>query len=194
MSIGRKLLISLIVLGLAGGAAGAATWSAFLSSTTSSGNNFSSGTVTVGDNDLDGAVVTLPATSVPGASATGCILVTYTGSLPAELRLHGSSSGGLAAYLNLTVTRGTESAPSFPTCTGTFQADTSDYGYGPNGVVYQGALSAYPSTWASGIVDPDPTWSALEARTYRVQVTLQNDAAAQGLTGSASFQWEARNQ
>jgi hypothetical protein len=189
----RKLLASLLVLGLAGACAGAAAWSAFLSQTTNSGNNFSAGTVSLSDNDAGAAVVSLPASSRPGDSSAGCIQVTYGGSLPATVKLHGTTSGALAPHLTLTVTRGTQSSPSFPGCS-TFTADTADYGNGPNGIVYQGPLSGYPADWATGIADPDSTWTSTETRSYRIEVTLGSNSAAQGQSGSATFRWEARNQ
>ena len=44
----------------------------------------------------------------PGNTDTGCIKVSYAGSLASEVRLYGTTSGtGLDAYLDLTVTRGT---------------------------------------------------------------------------------------
>ena len=192
MSLGRKLLLSLVVLGLAGACAGAATWSALSGTTTNPGNNFSAGTVSLGDNDAGGAVVSLPATSRPGDSATGCIKLTYTGSLPAAVRLHGTTSGMLAPYLNLVVERGTQASAAFPSCTG-FSADTADYGHGANGIVYQGPLSGYPGSYGAGVVDADGSWTSGEARTYRFQVTLGSDPAAQGQSDSATFRWEARN-
>jgi hypothetical protein len=193
MSLGRKLLLSAVVLGLAGAFAGAAVWSAFSATSANPGNNFSAGTVSLSDNDAGAALVSLPASSRPGDSATGCIKVTYGGSLPATVKLYGSASGALAPYLTVTVTRGTQVSPSFPSCTG-FTADTADYGNGPNGIVYQGPLSSYPSSYGSGIADPDSSWTATEARSYRVQVTLGSDPSAQGQTASASLTWEARSQ
>ena len=65
-------------------------------------------------------------------------------------------------------------------------------------MIYQGALSGFPATYAGGIVDPIPgspeTWTASEARVYRFAVTLADDNAAQGQSATASFSWEARNQ
>jgi hypothetical protein len=76
--------------------------------------------------------------------------------------------------------------------------DTADYGYGPNGVVYEGALSSFPSSYAGGIVDPTPasaeTWTPSESHSYRYAISLNDDPAAQGLSSSATFRWEARNQ
>ena len=95
----------------------------------------------------------------------------------------------------LTVTRGTDSSPSFDSCAN-FTPDATNYVGAGNGVVYSGPLSSFPASYAAGIVDPTSgspeTWSQSEAHSYRFVVTLQDDNAAQGLTGNALFTWEAR--
>lgn len=195
MSRSRKLLASLLVLGLVGVAVGAGTYAAFSSTTASTGNSFASGTVAIADNDAGAAMLSL-SSAVPGDTTTGCIRVSYGGSLDADVRLYGTVSGSLAPYLTLTVTRGQDSSPSFSSCAG-FTADATNYnGNGP-GVVYSGPLSGYPGSYSTGIVDPKPaaleTWTTSEAHSYRFDVTLENDTAAQGLSATATFTWEARN-
>ncbi len=191
----RKLLLSLIVLGLAGLLAGVGTYSAFSQSTTNGGDSFAAGTVSISDNDAATAMLSLSGAK-PGDSTTGCIRVTYSGSLDAGVRLYGSVSGALAPYLTLTVTRGTDAAPSFPSCAG-FSADGTDYIGAGAGVVYDGLLSGYPASYAAGIVDPHAgspeTWTTAEVHSYRFRATLANDPSAQGQSGTASFTWEARN-
>jgi hypothetical protein len=192
MSRTRRIILSAMVLGAGGLTAGAATFSAFSATTGNPGNQFSAGTVALADNDAGAALVSLPANARPGDSSTRCIRVSYSGSLAAQVRLYASVSGGLADHLTLTVTRGTQASPSFPACTG-FTADSGNYGYGANGDVYQGKLSGLPAGYASGIADPAASWSNGDARTYRYTVTVDNTPAAQGLTASATFNWEARN-
>ena len=171
------------------------TYSAFSSATTGAGNRFDAGSVNLGDNDTDTVLLALT-DAQPGATDSGCIVVTYDGTLPAAVRLRATVSGTLAPYLELTVTRGADATPSFDSCTG-FDADDTDYlGDGP-GVVYSGTLSSYPTTWAAGIVDPPvgttESWTTGESHAYRVSVTLVNDAAAVGTSATAAFTWEARN-
>jgi hypothetical protein len=192
MSRSRKLVLSALVLGAGGLTAGAATFSEFSATTGNPDNEFSAGTVALADDDAGAALVVLPANARPGDSSTRCILVSYSGSLAAQVRLYASVSGGLADHLTLTVTRGSQASPSYPSCTD-FAADSGDYGYGPNGIVYQGKLSGLPAGWAGGIVDPAATWTNGDARSYRYTVTVDDTPAAQGLTASASFYWEARN-
>ena len=188
----RRVLLSLLVVGVAGAVAVVGTWSAFSATTGNAGNSFSAGTVHLTDNDAGAAMLSL-SNARPGDATTGCILVTYGGTLDADVRLHGAISGDLAPYLNLTVTRGTDSAPSFSSCTG-FTADSTNYiGAGP-GVIYSGPLSGYPAGWDAGTADPDTTWTAGESRSYRLRVELANDENAEAKTASATFRWEARNE
>ena len=79
---------------------------------------------------------------------------TYGGTVPADVRVYGSVSGGLAGYLTLTVTRGTiAGAPAAKSCT-SFVADSTDYLSKGAGVIYSGNLSAFPTSAASALVDP----------------------------------------
>jgi predicted ribosomally synthesized peptide with SipW-like signal peptide len=192
----RKILVTLLVVMAVGTIAGPATYSAFSSTTTSSGNLFTAGTVNITDNDGSTALLSL-SNARPNDSDTGCINITYTGTLDSTVRLHANVSGPLAQYLSLTVTRGIDSTPSFDNCGG-FAADATDYIGAGNGVIYSGSLSAFPSSYAAGLVDPvagsPETWSNPESHSYRFTITLQDVEAAQGLSGSASFTWEARNQ
>ena len=188
-------LASVVVLTLVALLAGRVTYAAFSSSTANPGNGFAAGTVSLGDDDAGVAILTLSSV-LPGRADTGCIHVTYGGSLDASVRLYGTVSGALGPYLTLTVTRGTDGSPAFDSCN-SFTPDSTDYrGAGP-GVVYAGPLSAYPADYATAIPDPATgpveTWRPGEDRSYRFTVRLNNNAAAQGQTADATFTWEARN-
>jgi Camelysin metallo-endopeptidase len=194
-SRGRKLALTMLVLGLVSAAASYGVYSSFTATTGNASNSFAAGSVAISDNDSSTAMLALT-NAKPGDSDTSCIKITYTGSLDAGVRLYGSISGSLASYLTLTVTRGTDSSPSFDSCTN-FTADGTNYlGLG-NGVIYQGSLASYPANYAAGIVDPKTatpeTWTTNEAHSYKFTITLDDNNAAQSLTGSASFTWEARN-
>ena len=173
-----------------------ATYAAFSTTSVSSANSYTAGSVTLADNDGGARMLSLTA-ATPGSSATGCIAVTYNGSLNATVRLYGAVTGSLAPYLMLTVTRGADPAPSFGSCT-TFVPDLTNYLGSGAGVVYSGLLSAFPSSYAAGIVDPTSgtpeTWTTAEAHSYKFVISLNNDSAAQGLSSTATFAWEARNQ
>lgn len=193
----RKLLVTMLLVGIVGAGAGSATYSAFTSTTGNGGNVFSAGTVNLTDNDGGSTSLLALSNAKPGDADTGCIAVSYDGTLPATVRLYASVSGALPQYLNVIVTRGTDSSPSFDSCSN-FTTDSTDYIGAGNGVIYSGTLAAFPGTYAAGLVDPTggspETWSNPESHSYRFTITLQNDDAAQGLNGSATFTWEARNQ
>jgi hypothetical protein len=180
-------------------AAGGATYAAFRATSSNDGDRIEAGSVKLSDNGDGSALVSL-ASAVPGDTTSACIRVTYDGSLPATVRLHGTTSGsGLDQYLDLKVTRGTysPSAPAYKSCTN-FQADGTDYIGAGNGVVYNGTVQGYPDDYASGLVDPlsasPESWTTGEAHVYRIDVTLQQNFAAQGKSAAQVFRWEARNQ
>jgi len=98
--------------------------------------------------------------------------------------------GSLAPYVNLTVEKGTQSSPSFPSCTG----------FTPQSTVYTGTLQNFASSysgWSNGLAvypGSQTQWNPSDELIFRVTVSVQDDNNAKGLTtGSHSFVWEARN-
>jgi len=192
--VARKALRTLLVLGALTAITGVGTWSAFSSTSANAGDSYAAGDVKIADNAAGTALLTLT-NAKPGDVSTGCIRATYTGSLDAAVRLYGQVTGTLAPYLTLTVTRGTDPTPSYPSCT-SFTADATDYTGNGAGVVYSGLLSGYPADYAGGIQDAPgaaETWTTNENHSYRFRVTLNNDVAAQSKTATAAFTFEARN-
>src|SRR5262249_31065309 len=157
----------------------------------------SAGTVNISDND-GGATFSVPG-MLPGNSVSGCIRATYTGSLQSNVHLYSDVTGSLAPYLNLTITRGTETAPSFPDCS-SFTPDATNYVGAGAGVVYSGTLDAFDtahSNYSNGLVDvpgSPQAWNTNAAHSYQFTFTLPSgvSSAAQGLTSSATFTWEAQ--
>lgn len=191
----RRVLGAVVVVGMVATIAVGITSAAFVSKTSNAGSSFATGTVSITDNDAGGFMLAL-SSAKPGNADTSCIKVTYTGSLDSTVRLYATASGTLAPYLQLTVTRGIDPSPSFDACT-TFTADATDYIGSGAGVIYSGLLSAYPATYGAGIVDPTSgspeTWTTSEVHSYRFAISLNNDPAAQGLSSTATFTWEARS-
>ncbi len=177
--------------------ASAATWSNLNSTATNPANSFTAGTVQIGSNSGSSAVLSL-VNGKPGAVSTGCIKVSYTGTLPSTVKMYGSSGGtGLNQYLNLVVTRGTFSGtPTAGSCTG-FTADSTNYITQGAGVIYSGTLANWPTTAATALVDPTAAspavWSTGTSHGYELQATLLSTAAGQGLTGTETFTFEADN-
>ncbi len=195
MKMQTKVLLTVLTMSSLGGLSALGVFGAFSSTTSSASNQFASGTVVLGDNDLGASLYNI-SNAKPGESTSKCIKVTYTGSLDADVHLYTTSTiGTLGQYVELTITPGSQASSSFPSCTG-FTPDSG-------GALYTGTLSAFATaknSYANGIVDyPGSTtkWQANDSVVYQITVGLQSAApeAAEGLsTGSHTFTWEARNQ
>ena len=194
----RRLLVVAAIAALVP-AAGGVTYAAFVATTSNGSNIVEAGSVKLSDNGDGSSMLSLSA-AVPGSTTSACIKVTYDGSLPATVRLHGTTTGtGLDQYLDLKVTRGIYSptTPAFKSCTN-FQADGTNYIGAGNGVIYNGTLQGYPDDYASGLVDPTSgtpeSWTNAEVHVYKLDVTVQNNFLAQNKDATQTFRWEARNQ
>jgi hypothetical protein len=188
-----KLLAALIATGVIAVASGQATFAAFTLTTQNTNDSYVAGSVALSDNDA-GTVMWDVANQLPtSAAVVRCIRVTYTGSLPAGVRLYTTSaSSPLDQYLNVTVEKGSMPvATVFPNCTGFVSEAT---------IAPAGTLQAFKTArtgWASGLpAFPGATtaWNTGNSLVYRFTVQLQNVFAAQGLTGLVGFTWEAQNQ
>lgn len=158
-----------------------ASHSAFSATTDNPGNNWSSGTVALRDDDQ--GVAMFEVTNLkPGDTGTKCITVTSDGTLPSDVKLYttgAAQTNGLDAHLNLTITRGA-------TC-----ADAGEQ-------VYSGSVQGLTSA-ATDFSNGIGTWGTAgtpgESNAYTFTYTL--DAAtpnsAQGGKASLNFVWEAQN-
>ena len=110
----RKVLASMLILGLVAGLATIASFAAFSSTTTNGPNDFEAGTVYIEDND--GAQVMYDLLNqAPDVPVEKCIKVTYKGSLDAAVRLYGTApANSLADYVTLTVHEGEDNSDTFP--------------------------------------------------------------------------------
>jgi hypothetical protein len=191
MSYPRKVLLTLLVVGLLGGAAVVGTVSAFSGTTSNDGNSFSAGTVIIADNDA-GSVLYNVSGQKPGQNTVKCIKLTYTGSLGADVKLYTPSSVNASAqYINLTVEKGTSDTAVFPDC-GTFNSEST---------IYSGTLANFAATansYANGIAaypGSQTAWVQNDTLVYRFTLSVQDDPAAQGASsGLHSFTWEAQSQ
>ena len=172
------------------------TWSAFSATTSNPANSAAAGTVVLADNDANGAMFNLSGMT-PGSSASSCIKVTYSGTLPALVHLYQTSGGsGLGSYLDLTITRGSSST-AFADCSG-FTADTTDYAGLGQGILFSGTLASLGGTYAAGLSDQRSAtvpeiWTANEVHAYKLTLALRNNNSAQSATVTPTFTWEARN-
>jgi predicted ribosomally synthesized peptide with SipW-like signal peptide len=196
MSGTRKVLTTILVLGLIGAIAGVGTYSAFSSTTSNAGNTYAAGTVYVADDDAGSAMYTV-SNQKPGDVVTRCIRVTYTGTLPADVKLYTTSSiNALGGYVDLTVDKGTmPGTTTFPNCTG-FSSESTIFsntlsGFAATATGYGSGLGAFPGVQTQ--------WNNGDSVVYRFTLTLQDNNGANGgaaalTTGAHSFTWEANNQ
>jgi hypothetical protein len=123
----------------------------------------------------------------PGDTDEGCIRVRYLGTLPATVKLYGSTTDTntpkLGDYLTLTVQKGTISSPRTPsTDCGTFT---------PTATIYNSTLTGFADDWTGGI--DLGSWTQNQTEGYRFTITVQDNTNAQGKSASQIFTWEARS-
>jgi predicted ribosomally synthesized peptide with SipW-like signal peptide len=188
-----KILRSAAVVAVVGSLGALGVFAAFSSQTENPGNSVTAGTVELADNDGGTALYSMP-TAAPGDSATRCIQVTYSGSLPADVAIYTDDAiGALGSEVTLDIDAGTQD-PFAADCTG-FAADAG-------GALFNGSLASFAAThsdFATGLVDhPGDSateWVTDDAVVYRVTATLDSDATLQGeTTGTHALTWEAQNQ
>ncbi len=185
----RKVLFTVLVMGVVATLATAGTFAAFSSTTTSTGNVFATGTVILSSNSAGGAIYNV-STAKPGTSDTHCIHVSYTGSLAAAVHLYSSAvTDPPASDITLTIQPGSGLSGAFNTCTGFTPA-------GP--ALYSGSLATFAGTYTNfgtGLATGG-TWTSGTSVDYQFTVTLSAGAGNgdQGTTtGNHSFTWEAQN-
>jgi hypothetical protein len=191
----NKVLVSLLVVGALGSIAALGIFGFFSATTQNSGNEIVTGTVAFTDNDSGSALYNITGAK-PGDTVSRCIKATYTGSLPADVRLYTTSSPGtLAQFIDVTITQGNQATSVFPSCTG-FSADAQ-------GIIFNGTLQAFEQTrvtYAGGIhTDPGggAVWAPGSSLVYKIDATLQASAPDSGQGASSgvhAFIWEARNE
>jgi hypothetical protein len=193
-SLAVKLVAIAAALVLSAVVWSAGTWSAFDRTASSPGNSVATGTVALADN-AGGAPLLSLSGARSGSSVTSCTKVTYSGTVPAGVRLYATIGGtGLADDLTLTITRGTiAGTPAAKSCTN-FVADTTSYLSKGAGVIYGGTLAAFPASAGSALSDPTSEaaaeWADGEAHAYKLTVTMPSASGA-GKTATADFTWLA---
>lgn len=168
-----------------------ASYSAFTSDTGNPTSNWTSGSVSITDDDANSALFTATGLK-PGSTATNCIKVTSTGTLPSTVKLYATgpaTANGLATALMVTIEQG--GGGGFGSCSG-FTADST------GGLIYTGVLSGFAlptSGFANGLGTWTPTGTGSESKVYRITYLLPTTApqTAQGLSTSATLTWEAQN-
>jgi hypothetical protein len=189
----QKVLLSTMVVGVLCGLTTLGVFGVFSATTQNAGNEISTGTVAISDNDAGSALYNVTGAK-PGDTVSTCIKVTYTGSLPADVHLYTTSApGALAQYVDVVITKGTQLNSAFPDCTG-FTADGA--------AMFTGTLQSFEQTRSSFAVGIDSAapghavWAPGDSVVYKIDATLQlatPDASQGSSSGSHTFIWEARN-
>jgi predicted ribosomally synthesized peptide with SipW-like signal peptide len=190
----RKLLLTLLIVGVLGSVAAFGTYSAFTATTSNDNNSFAAGTVKIEDaGGQTTALFNAVSNQGPGTNTARCIRVKYSGSLASSVRMYISSVTN-GNQFNVTVERGSGlTDPTVRTCGGFTQSSdawtTSD-----------GDLSAFPTTYAAGVAGKasGAAWAQNDTIDYRITLTPKDDAtpnahASAVSTGTFSLTWEARN-
>lgn len=159
--------------------------SAGFSAQTSTGSTWQSGRVSITDDDAGLAMFDSATAGLldGGSTQTKCIAVTYNGTFTKDVavRLHATSGGSLAPYLNLKVEEGTGGGAG--TCTG----------FSPTSTLHDGTLDGFSTAYPDA-ANGASTWvvaNTPETRTYRFTTTVQNVPAAQNKAATALFSWTA---
>lgn len=164
---------------------------AFSTTTDNAGNSFTAGDVVLVDDDLAASRFTVTDME-PGDTVTGCIVVTYNGSVdPGVVRLYSggyTDSGNFGDYLNITVDEGT--GGTFADCTGFTEDDV--------GAEFANTLTFFNTNhtnYGNGFGEWDPSASG-QSKTY--QITVELDAATPNAEQNESataltFTWEVQS-
>lgn len=184
----REALIAVVVLGAGVALGTAGTHAAFSSQTANDGNRLATGSVTLAH---DATQRMFSSTDVKGGALPArCIVIEYSGTLPATVRIHATANGALKDHVTMKVERGTLPRDLGGACTG-FARDSADHAGLGAGVLADRTLASFPSGWSTGIADP-ATWTGGTARAYRFTPTVADAAAAQGESVAFDVTWEAR--
>lgn len=171
------------------------SYAAFSTTTVNPTNNFTAGSVVLGDDDSGTAMFTATLLK-PADTATKCIKVTSTGTLASTVKLYAtgyttstdtaSPNAAFGTHINLVIDEGT--GGTFSNCSG----------FGSSTNLFTGTLAAFAAAktnFSNGVSSWAPAGSGSPNKTYRIQYTL--DAAtpngAQSGTTGVGFTWEAQN-
>lgn len=191
----KTVLRALLGVGAAGAIAAFGTFSAFSSTTDNPGNTIATGSVAISDNDGGVSKLFTVTAGKPGVDYDSCMRVTYTGSLPALVKMTVPTTvGALAADLDLDVIAGTQPADDarpFGDCNGFVASGGNLFGDGATDTL---ATFANFKTWDNGLAhNPGGDWTQGENVVYRFRVNVQDDAPQGVATDTFTVKWEARN-
>ena len=171
------------------------SYAAFTATTRNSGNNWSTGSVSLSDDDL-GAARFQVTDMVPGQTATKCITVTSKASVPGTVKFYlinaVRSPQRLENHILFSVRAGT--GGGFGSCTGFTSTETVGGGTLAQGMDFSTSYATGAGAW------PTAGNTAGESKTYEITWTFDatglTQTALDGLQGSSTgvdVQWELQN-
>lgn len=186
----RKLLITLLLVGVLGSVAAFGTYSAFTGTTTNSGNTFASGTVSIQDDSGLGTALFTVSNAAPTVTTQKCIRIKYTGSLASTVHMYiPSVTNGSQFQVQVERGSGLSNLGTRGDCTGFTSSSTA---------FATADLSTFPTVYSGGVAGKaaDAAWAQNDAVDYRITMQAKDDATANAhtsatSTGSFSITWEA---
>jgi len=187
-----RLVIPLVLAVMGVGVASAVVWrastAAFTANTTNGSNSWSTGSLSLTDNDSGVALFNVVGLT-PGQTATKCIRVTYTGDLTTStVKLYASASSAtnaLDTFIDLSIDQGSGASSGFGNCTG----------FTLGGSLFTGTLNSFATTkatYANGVDAWTPAPAA--TRDYRITYTVNGSITdtQQGSSATLTLKWEAQ--
>ena len=192
----KTLLRALLGVGAAGAIAAFGTFSAFSSTTENPNNKIATGTVVLTDNDGNpGQALIDLSDAKPGQPYDQCIRITYTGSLPATMKMYVPDAiGANGDDLDLEVTPGTVTDPTFKSCTGWATTESDLWGDGLGGNKTLDDFQVAHNAFSNGLGHaPGGTFTNGESQVYRFRVHVRDTAAQNTTTNTFAIKFEAHN-
>jgi hypothetical protein len=161
----------------------------FTDTTSNTGNTVGAGTVALSSTVTTGGQLFTVTNAIPGSTAFTCVITTYTGTLPATVRMYiPAPAGALAAYMVFRVQSGTGSNTDCSDFTATATPYNSTGMRASTQTLANFASTA--STWSTGVGSWSVTTNA--TKTWRLEWIIQSDDAAQGQSATFTARWEAQ--
>jgi hypothetical protein len=194
------------------------SWSSYTAQTVNPGNSWSTGTVTLTDNDSSDAIPMFNVSGMnPGDSRTGCIVVTYGGTmnssgvhvyvasgdladtkaagrtnpLSSYLKLEiyeGDVAGGFSG--NVTTNTGGNDIPACAAWAGTNVTGIYNNG-GGDSTQTLGAFASTKTNFGANVGTWTPSGGSFAKKAYKFVLTLLNNNDAQGSSSAVKFTFEA---
>jgi predicted ribosomally synthesized peptide with SipW-like signal peptide len=194
MGTKRKILLTLLTVGVLGSVAAFGTYAAFTATTTNSGNSFAAGTVAIQDDSgLSTALFNNITNQAPTASGTAkCIRIKYTGSLASTVHFYiPSASNGDMFQIKVERGSGLTDLSTRGSCTG-FSASSTAFALAD--------LTGFPTAYSGGVEGKasDAAWAQNDAVDYRFTLYVKDESTANAhasavSTGSFAITWEAQS-